>query len=320
MRQRKVWWRIVVGVVISMTLVMSGCQRTTDATGETVEGVGLARQRLKGWPSQEAYDMAQSLKYRTIFAECQVAEQVQAEMAEDERSERLSWFTKAALVYQQLETTAAMALKIPAQDTKSLLDARLQVYRAQFDAPNPAADIERHEHLVKQCDDWLRLDPVAHQQLSRLSIADPEPEGVFVGLFPEASTWTLRSHDNLGTMLDRELDCMAKVVIHEANNQSQRGRVAVAMVMRNRLQSGKFGRSYCAVARQNGQFFDVDRYAPERHTVYWWLAMRAARDVFYGKPDVTGGAEFYKSADVPDDGFFRGLRFTIQIEDHRFYR
>lgn len=308
-----------VGSGVVLVLFLVGCQRSPDTANQGDAPGDLMRQRLQGWANQGAYDQAQSLKYRTIYAECQVADQVQTEIAMAESSDRLGWYTQSALIYQKLEMSAAHALQIPDAQTQDLLNARVNAYRSQFDGANPAEDIERHQRLLRHCDDLLRLDAVVRQQMMRLALPG-EPEGLFVGVAPDVTRYLTPNPSAAGALLDREVECMAKVVMHEANNQSQRGRRAVAMVMRNRLQSGKFGRSYCAVASQSGQFFDVDRYVPERHTVYWWLALRAAKNVFYGLPDETGGAIFYKLFSVPDDHFFKTLHPTLRIEDHQFYR
>src|SRR5688572_10899424 len=57
--------------------------------------------------------------------------------------------------------------------------------------------------------------------------------------------------------VDAELTCLAKVVVHEAGNQSRAGQMAVAQVVMNRVNDrrGRFGRTICGVVMQRGQFF-----------------------------------------------------------------
>lgn len=48
----------------------------------------------------------------------------------------------------------------------------------------------------------------------------------------------------------RQIECVAKVIVHEAGNQPRRGQAAVAQVIRTRSQDPRFGDSACAVVRQ----------------------------------------------------------------------
>src|SRR4051812_2159851 len=59
---------------------------------------------------------------------------------------------------------------------------------------------------------------------------------------------------------DAELNCLAKIVLHEAGNQSRTGQLAVAQVVMNRVHSGRFASTICGVAMQRGQFFNVHAY------------------------------------------------------------
>jgi hypothetical protein len=61
--------------------------------------------------------------------------------------------------------------------------------------------------------------------------------------------------------LDAELECMAKVVHHEAANQSLQGQLAVAQLILNRVKSPLFPKTICAVVNQPGQFFSTRAYA-----------------------------------------------------------
>src|SRR5436305_1952816 len=76
---------------------------------------------------------------------------------------------------------------------------------------------------------------------------------------------------------DAELTCLAKIVLHEAGNQSRTGQLAVAHVVMNRVHSGRFAGTICGVALQRGQFFNVHAYNPP-HDSRWRLALEVARD------------------------------------------
>ncbi|KQM35840.1 cell wall hydrolase [Sphingomonas sp. Leaf10] len=120
------------------------------------------------------------------------------------------------------------------------------------------------------------------------------------------------------TSLDkREVECIAKVVVHEAGNQPHRGQVAVAQVIRARMNSGRFADSACGVVKQRGQFFNVDAYDPPRNNGRWDTAVDIAKRTLSGKgEEVAPGALFFHSAGA---SMPKRTRVT-QIADHTFYR
>jgi spore germination cell wall hydrolase CwlJ-like protein len=119
------------------------------------------------------------------------------------------------------------------------------------------------------------------------------------------------------TSVDRELTCLAKVVVHEAGNQSRAGQLAVAQVVMNRVRSPRFPNTICSVVLQRGQFFNVDRYNPPRDA-RWRRALEVARDARAGiSPPVVGNATFFHAAYAPA---FRGRVRVARLGDHIFYR
>ena len=114
----------------------------------------------------------------------------------------------------------------------------------------------------------------------------------------------------------RQVECIAKVIIHEAGNQPLQGRVAVAQVIRNRIKAG-FGGDACAVVKQHGQFFDVDAYDPPRVGTGWAEATAIAARTLDGAGDeVAPGALFFHAAYSAMPARVR----VAQIGDHIFYR
>lgn len=115
----------------------------------------------------------------------------------------------------------------------------------------------------------------------------------------------------------QQVECMAKVIVHEAGNQPLRGRKAVAQVIRARMNDGRFGDDACAVVRQPGQFFNVDAYQPSRTSERWTDAVAIARETLKGEgEDVVPGALFFHSAGASMNGRTR----LAQVADHTFYR
>lgn len=117
--------------------------------------------------------------------------------------------------------------------------------------------------------------------------------------------------------IDPELECLAKVVLHEAGNQSRTGQIAVAEVVMNRLRSPRFPNSICSVVLQRGQFFNVHAYRPYRDA-RWPRSVEIARQVRAGDaPRVTNGALFFRAHyGAP----FPGRTRVATIGAHAFYR
>lgn len=118
-----------------------------------------------------------------------------------------------------------------------------------------------------------------------------------------------------------ELECMAKVVRHEAGNQPRDGKVAVAQTLMNRLAARRFGGTICDVANQHGQFFSTASYNPDRDAAAWTDAVAVSRAVLSGNADpVAPGAMFFRATHGPAGSFFRSRQQVASIGGHVFYR
>jgi spore germination cell wall hydrolase CwlJ-like protein len=53
---------------------------------------------------------------------------------------------------------------------------------------------------------------------------------------------------------EKEIDCLARAIYHEARGESEMGKKAVAMVTINRANSSKFPNSICRVVYEKGQY------------------------------------------------------------------
>ncbi len=115
----------------------------------------------------------------------------------------------------------------------------------------------------------------------------------------------------------RQVECMAKVIVHEAGNQPRVGQVAVAQVIRTRMKDGRFGSNACSVVKQRGQFFDVDAYEPSRTNKRWSDAVEIATDTLNNEgEEVVPGALFFHAV-----GSSMPQRTRVaKIADHIFYR
>ena len=122
-------------------------------------------------------------------------------------------------------------------------------------------------------------------------------------------------------VVDAELTCLAKVVVHEAGNQPRAGQLAVAQVVMNRVNDSRrrFGRTICGVIMQRGQFFNVHAYNPSRTNARWRTAVEVAREARDGSSDqVMNGALFFHAAYANVN--FRGRQRIGRLAGHVFYR
>ncbi|WP_380875041.1 hypothetical protein ACFB49_02950 [Sphingomonas sp. DBB INV C78] len=120
---------------------------------------------------------------------------------------------------------------------------------------------------------------------------------------------------------ESELECMAKIVHHESANQPRAGQLAVAQLVMNRVESGRFAGTICGVAHQPGQFFNTRAYNPKRDSATWRSAVDVSKEAMAGvTADVVPGALFYHAAYQAPPRFFRTRQRAGVLGDHIFYR
>ena len=131
------------------------------------------------------------------------------------------------------------------------------------------------------------LDQAAPTEVAKTDTA-PAPSARNPGGEPRPTT---------SDRLDRDTECMAKVVHHEAANQPLTGQLAVAEVIINRVHSGRYAATPCAVANQRGQFFQTDSYHVPLTSPRWRTAVAVARIAQAGeRPPVAEGALFFHAS------------------------
>jgi spore germination cell wall hydrolase CwlJ-like protein len=118
--------------------------------------------------------------------------------------------------------------------------------------------------------------------------------------------------------LDRETECMAKAVHHEAANQSLEGQLAVAQLILNRTHTKGFPTTVCGVVNQPGQFVHITRYHP-RHDRRWDVAVAVSRVAEQGlTQEMAPGALFFHAVYVHPN--WRRHERVARIGAHIFYR
>jgi len=163
-------------------------------------------------------------------------------------------------------------------------------------------------------------EPTLAYEMTALSTADDRvvDNGIDRVLLKES---VATSNKLESSNIDRELECMAKVVMHEAGNQTRTGQLAVAQLIMNRVGKSHFGASICAVVNQPGQFFQTASYNPRRDDARWITAVEVSREALEGGADpVVPGAIFYHAASQTPNRFFRTRQRVSMVGDHIFYR
>lgn len=157
-----------------------------------------------------------------------------------------------------------------------------------------------------------------------------------------------------GTKVDvAELECMARNIYFESNNQSKAGQVAVARVVLNRVRDSRFPNTVCDViyegpvkeswkTRQHADLKESQRiYYPRKNRCQfsWYCdgkaddirstennhAWRTAQDiafnimVFNKYNGLVEGATHYH-ADYVDPDWSKTITLVTKIDDHIFYR
>jgi spore germination cell wall hydrolase CwlJ-like protein len=147
------------------------------------------------------------------------------------------------------------------------------------------------------------------------SVAEPKPAPVTADSLSELVAETPRPAD-----LDPELRCLAGAVYFESRGESLVGQLAVAHVVLNRAQSGRFPKSLCGVVHQKSQFSFVrgGKMPAVREGTQWSNAVAIAQIARDGSwKNHAPGAMFFHARYVSPG--WRKTRIA-QIDNHIFYR
>lgn len=143
----------------------------------------------------------------------------------------------------------------------------------------------------------------------------PKPNPVTAESLAELVSATSRPAD-----LDPELRCLAGAVYFESRGESLPGQLAVAHVVLNRAQSGRFPKSLCGVVHQKSQFSFVrgGKTPAVREGAQWNNAVAIAQIARNGSwKNRAPGALFFHARYVSPG--WRKTRIA-QIDNHIFYR
>ncbi|MBA4042352.1 MAG: cell wall hydrolase [Sphingobium sp.] len=138
---------------------------------------------------------------------------------------------------------------------------------------------------------------------------------------PRVSLAALVAAQAMPAAPDDALRCLASAIFHEAKGEPMTGQLAVAHVILNRAQSGRFPASVCGVVAQRGQFSFVRGGiipSPALHNASYRTAMAIAQiAVEKAWVNPVSGALFFHATHVSPNW---GKRRVAAIGHHIFYR
>ena len=206
----------------------------------------------------------------------------------------------ASLAAVAMTATAMLALTAPGQASDLAAASVAPVVLA----PPPAASVNPvvAPEIPENPEVEAQVAPAAEQlraaSLAELVAATPMPDSI-----------------------DEELRCLAGAVYFESRSESLSGQLAVAHVVINRAESGRFPRTLCGVVYQKSQFsFVRGGQMPPINTAHrqWRNAVAIAQIAREGSwQNAAPGALFFHARHV-SPGWNRPR--IAQIDNHIFYR
>jgi N-acetylmuramoyl-L-alanine amidase len=177
---------------------------------------------------------------------------------------------------------------------------------------------------------------ITHKNLKTetdISVAPSAVVHVEVEELPEIGNYSY-----VGALLtnDEEVKCLIKNIYFEARNQSHAGRVAVAFVTFNRVNSNRFPDTICGVVKQANK--KNGKIVKHRCSFSWYCdgkpddmdkGTKTYREIVYlvhklryninNLIDITEGSKWYHATYVKPDWVSEKNR-SVHIDDHIFYR
>lgn len=151
---------------------------------------------------------------------------------------------------------------------------------------------------------------------------------VYVSLMfptPDKTATVQINYSDLGKYQQRQIDCLAQNIYHEARSESNQGQQAVAFVTLNRTQDGRFPTDICGVVKQKSrtvcQFsWFCTKVKLDKTSDAYKEALQVALHVYanyFNLTDITGGALYYHADYVKPRW---KLEKTKTIGRHIFYK
>jgi N-acetylmuramoyl-L-alanine amidase len=118
---------------------------------------------------------------------------------------------------------------------------------------------------------------------------------------------------------NKQIDCLTRVIDHEARGEPVKGQEAVAYVIMNRVHSERFADTICKVVKQKGQFTNLKlnrKIPPEQYAAAKAVASKITMSYSHSI-DPTHGALFFMAKTVRASKYY--IR-TLKLGGHVFFR
>ncbi|MFG6146874.1 cell wall hydrolase [Halobacillus sp. B23F22_1] len=177
--------------------------------------------------------------------------------------------------------------------------------------------------LLKSGDSGQQVTEV-QESLAQLGYFHVTPTGYYGTLTEEAvrqlqTDFDLTADGTVGSQTWNqlmEIEKAAKVVNGEARGESYEGQVAVAAVIKNRVQSSQFPSTIEEVIHQENAFTPV--HNGQYHLTPSSAAYQAVKDAWKGWDPSQGSTYFYNPQTSTSDWIFTNTTPKLEIEGHLF--
>jgi N-acetylmuramoyl-L-alanine amidase len=149
----------------------------------------------------------------------------------------------------------------------------------------------------------------------------PAPAAAAADTKPKSLRELVDAHSST-EVSDAELECLAGAVYFESKGEPLEGQLAVAEVIINRANSGRYPSSYCGVVKQKSQFSFVRGGripAIPRSSTAWQKAVAIAEIASKDLADSAVSTAMFFHARYVAPGW-RGLKRMATVGNHIFYR
>lgn len=119
---------------------------------------------------------------------------------------------------------------------------------------------------------------------------------------------------------NKELDCMARNLYHEARGESERGMIMVAEVTINRTEHKGFPSTICGVVYAPNAFEWTRKSAKIKEPKQFEKAKKVAEKVLSGKAKLTGTEALYFKTKGYKSAFHSKRKHLGTVGNHEFYK
>jgi len=166
--------------------------------------------------------------------------------------------------------------------------------------------------------DMKSLKCLAIISLLAFSLPVIAPGRMFTSDLAIASNMPLESHKRIAS--EKDINCIAENIYHEARGEGEDGMLAVANVTLNRYFHSAFPNTICDVVHQPHQFSWTKSKKKIIETESFKTAKRVAEFVLAYSEDITSGSLYFHNTSIKSPKWTKSLQIAGIIGNHIFYK